>query len=499
MSATYGTAPEVQALGKETHYADQIEKTSQTSDEKGQIVAEDADGVIVQDWTPAEERKVVKKVDFRLFPMLCVVFGLSLLDRANISAAFIAGMNIDLELTGARYNVALLIFFIGYGLFELPSNYVIRRLGARYWLSFLITTWGVCVLGMGFVDDWKILSVLRALLGIFEAGLFPGAIYIIGSWYRTYETAKRISIFYMASLVAQGFGPIFAYALSLISVGNGKYAQGWRWIFIVEGLATIIAGLISPFFLIEFPERVRFLDDRQKQIALDRVRIDKAGKDIVHLNFKQTLAALLDWKLALYSVQYFISASSVYSLAFFAPVILRQGLGFPYVKAQLLSSPPYMFTIVATIIMAWLSDKIKMRWPIQNAHCIIGVVGLLIMLYPRPPGVRYFGLFLASWGCGALVPGTLTYGQNQTARLEKKGVVAAAMISAGAIGGVCGSTIFRTQDAPTFYPGMWATIAMLLVHASITSVLSFYYKKQNERADREGIILEGVPGFRYAP
>ncbi|KAM3422324.1 hypothetical protein BST61_g2683 [Cercospora zeina] len=499
MSTTYGVAPEVQALGKETYNADRVESISQSSDEKARVVAEDKDGVVVQDWTPEEERKVVKKVDFRLFPMLCVVFGLSLLDRANISAAFIAGMDEDLELTGARYNVALLVFFIGYGLFELPSNYVIRRLGARFWLSFLITTWGACVLGMGFVDDWRILSVLRALLGVFEAGLFPGAIYIIGSWYRTYETAKRISIFYMASLIAQGFGPIFAYALSLISVGNGKYTQGWRWIFIIEGLITIVAGLVSPFFLIEFPERVRFLDERQKQIALDRVRIDKAGKDIVHLNVRETLAALLDWKLALYCVQYFISASSVYSLAFFAPIILRLGLGFSYTEAQLLSSPPYIFTIIMTIIMAWLSDKIKMRWPIQNAHCIIGVIGLLIMLYAGSNGARYFGLFLASWGAGALVPGTLTYGQNQTARLEKKGVVAAAMISVGAIGGVCGSTIFRAQDRPFYYPGMWATIAMLLVHAAITSGLSYYYKVQNRKADREGKILEGVEGFRYAP
>lgn len=164
--------------------------------------------------------------------MLCIVFGLSLLDRSNISAAYIAQMDVDLELTGARYNVALLVFFIGYGLFELPSNYVIRRLGARWWLSFLITAWGVCVLGMGFVDHWSILAVLRALLGVFEAGLFPGAIYIIGSWYRQYETARRISIFYMAALLASGFGPIFAYALSLIRVGDGKYAQGWRWIFV---------------------------------------------------------------------------------------------------------------------------------------------------------------------------------------------------------------------------------------------------------------------------
>ena len=178
------------------------------------------------------------KIDFRVFPMLCIVFGLSLLDRTNISAAYIAGLATDLELNvGARYSIALLVFFIGYALFQLPSNYVIRRLGARYWLSFLITAWGTMVLAMGFVHDWKTLTVLRAMLGIFEAGLFPGAIFIIGCWYRQYETARRVSIFYMASLLSSGFGPIFAYALSLIRVGgpNSMYRSGWRWIFIIEG------------------------------------------------------------------------------------------------------------------------------------------------------------------------------------------------------------------------------------------------------------------------
>lgn len=183
------------------------------------------------DWTPEEERKLVWKVDGRVFPMLCFVFGLSLLDRTNISSAYIAGLADDLSLDiGARYSIALLVFFPGYCLFELPSNMVIRRLGARWWLSFLICAWGCMVLGMGFINDWRVLTVLRAFLGVFEAGLFPGAIFIIGSWYRQFETARRVSLFYMASLICSGFGPIFAYALSLISVGDGMYASGWRWI-----------------------------------------------------------------------------------------------------------------------------------------------------------------------------------------------------------------------------------------------------------------------------
>ncbi|PSN61739.1 retrograde regulation protein 2 [Corynespora cassiicola Philippines] len=433
--------------------------------------------------------------------MLCIVFGLSLLDRTNISSAYIAGLAEDLRLDiGARYNIALLIFFVPYALFELPSNYIIRRLGARLWLPFLITAWGACVLGMGFIHDWKVLTVLRAFLGLFEAGLFPGAIFIIGSWYRQYETAKRVSVFYMASLLASGFGPIFAYALSLISVGDGMYTAGWRWIFIIEGIATIVAGLIAPFFLIEFPERVKFLNDRQKHIATTRVSLEKKGAHSEHPTVKESLKMLADWKIAVYSIQYFVSASSVYSLAFFKPIILRQGMGFSYAMAQLLSSPPYVFAIIMSLTFAWISDKIKMRWPILVSQSVIAIIGLLIILYASSPAVRYFGIFLATFGTQANIPGSLAYGQNQTAKIQKRGVVAAAMISVGAAGGITGSTIFQSKDAPLYLPGMWATIAMQMLYSIVTFCMSMHFRRMNKLADEgKRPALEGVEGFRYAP
>ncbi|OAL54562.1 MFS general substrate transporter [Pyrenochaeta sp. DS3sAY3a] len=454
-----------------------------------------------EDWTVEEEKAIVKKADWRVFPMLCFVFGLSLLDRTNISAAYIAGLAVDLKLAiENRYNIALLVFFIGYALFELPSNYVIRRIGARIWLSFLIVAWGLCVLGMGFVKDWKILTVLRALLGVFEAGLFPGAVYIIGSWYRQYEVARRVSIFYMAALLASGFGPIFAYALSLISVGDGMYAAGWRWIFIIEGVVTVAAGLIAPFFLIEFPEKVKFLTERQKHIAVTRVSLERAGAHKEHATFAESLKMLWDWKLGLYSMQYFVAASSVYSLAFFQPIILRQGMGFSYVKAQLLSSPPYIFTVFASLATSWISDKIRLRWPILVGQSVIAIVGLLIVLYGGAPGVRYFGLFLATWGTQGNVPATLAYGSNQTAKVQKRAVVAAAMISVGALGGITGSTIFQAKDAPKYIPGMWATISMQFLYSIVTLCLSFHFKRLNRLADEgKRPALEGVEGFRYAP
>jgi len=123
-------------------------------------------------------------------------------------------------------------------------------------------------------------------------------------------------------------------------------------------------------------------------------------------------------------------------------------MGYSYALAQILSSPPYIAAMIFSLTMAWLSDKIRIRWPIMCTQCLVAVVGLLIVLYAKLPGVRYFGLFLAVCGCQANAPASLSYGQNQTPQLGKRGVVAAAMISVGGLGGICGSTIFRSQDAP---------------------------------------------------
>lgn len=143
-----------------------------------------------------------------------------------------------------------------------------------------------------------------------------------------------------------------------------------------------------------------------------------------------------------------MAATTVYALAYFQPIILRQGMGYSYAAAQLLSSPPYVFATIMSLTTAWISDKMKIRWPIICGQCVIAVVGLVIVRYGRVPGFRYFGLFLAVYGSQANGPQFLAYAQNQTATINKKGVVAAVMISVGAAGGVTGSTIYRSQDAP---------------------------------------------------
>ncbi|KAF5682189.1 major facilitator superfamily transporter [Fusarium circinatum] len=364
---------------------------------------------VLVDWTPEEERKLVRKIDWRTIPYLSFVFGLSLLDRTNVSVAYIAGMSEDLDLAvGSRYSIALLLFFIPYMMCEIPRN-------------------------------------------------------------------------------------MFAYALSRISIGNGMFSSGWRWILIIEGAVTIAAGVAGPFLLAEFPEESTWLTERERHIAIRRVANDNAGRDYEHLNWKKQLKLLKDWKIAVY-----------------------------YTKAQLLFSPPYvcyvppcpfsqpdselqlidrsqMFCIIMSILSGWVSDRLRIRWIFLVVQAAIGIAGLFIILFVHAPYVRYFGVFLGVWGIQANVPVTLAYGANNAADQAKKGIISATMITAGAIGGITGSTIFRVQDAPRYLPGMGTTIAFQALYIVLTAGMSYYFKKKNKEADEKGTILEGVPGFRYAP
>lgn len=454
-----------------------------------------------QDWSAAEEHALVKKLDFRIIPMMSIVFALSLLDRANISAAYISGMNKDLAMAeGARYSIALLVFFPAYVIFQLPSNLVIRRIGARIWLSFLILGFGITVLGMGFVKSWIPLAVLRALLGAFEAGLLPGCIYLVACWYRTFETAKRISIFYMSSITAVGFGGIFAYALQLISVSDGMYAQGWRWIYIIEGLLTIVAAVACLFTVPQFPEKATWLTDRERHIATARITVDRGEEEWKQPTTKQSLKLLLDPKLLVTSWMYFATASSSYSISFFFPIILTQGIGFKYTIALVLTSTPYFSAIIGSVLLAWLSDKYRTRWPIILFQTVAAVFGLLLVLLVKTPGARLFGIFVAVFGVQSNAASIHSYSQSQVANPEKRSMTAVAIVMAGALGGIAGSTIFRSQDAPKYLPGMWTSICLNISIIFCVLGLTWHLKKQNRMLD-EGKIgpLEGVVGFKYTP
>lgn len=176
------------------------------------------------------EAKVLRKVDYRLIPILGLLYSVAGLDRVNLSNARVAGMNVDLRFDiGDRYSIALLVFFITYCLFEMPTTLLLRPIGPKNLLNGLAISWGVVMVGMGFVNDWRLIVVCRMLIGILEAGFLPCCMFLLSTWYQRFEIQQRMSWWYLINLCVSAFGNILAWAIVKLEGAHG--IEGWRWIF----------------------------------------------------------------------------------------------------------------------------------------------------------------------------------------------------------------------------------------------------------------------------
>lgn len=228
------------------------------------------------DTSNVDPAKTLRKMDLRLIPMLAVLYLLSFLDRSNIGNAKIQGMNADLGLTGPQYSLCATVFFFTYSAFEIPSNLLLKRFRPSIWLPSIMIAWGTVMTLMGLVQDYHGLLIARVFLGVAEAGLYPGVAYYLTMWYVTSELAFRQGLFFSAASMAGAFSGLLAYAIAKMD-GVGGYA-GWRWIFILEGLLTVVVAVAAFFLLYDFPDTASFLSVEEKAWVVQRLKFQGSKK-----------------------------------------------------------------------------------------------------------------------------------------------------------------------------------------------------------------------------
>lgn len=264
----------------------------------------------ILDLTIRQDRELLWKLDARLIPWLCLLYLISFLDRTNIGNAKLDGLLESLHMTGGQYNAALSVFFVSYSLAEPLTNVLLKRLRPSIFLPAIMILWGICMTTMGLVHNWSGLMAARFFLGLAEAGLFPGINYYLSCWYKRSEFGIRAAIFFSAAAVAGSFGGLLAAAITKMSgVGNKK---GWAWIFILEGLATILVGILSFWMVFDFPDQATFLSDVDRKRVLRRLKSDQQSS-AEHEKFKSAYfwASLKDWK-TYTSAMIYMGCESVY-------------------------------------------------------------------------------------------------------------------------------------------------------------------------------------------
>ncbi|KAJ2928711.1 hypothetical protein H1R20_g8390, partial [Candolleomyces eurysporus] len=378
-------------------------------------------------YDPKFVERTLRHVDWRMLPLLGLLYAIALIDRTNLGVARISGMEQDLRLDiGERYSIASMIYFPPYILLEIPGNLILQWIGARSWLTICVVGWGAAQVGMAFVPNWNLLCLTRALLGVFEAGFFPALTFIITTWYKRGEVQKR---------------------LALLSKFENTGLNGWQWIFLLEGLLTIVLGVLTWLFVPDFPGRNTFLTAEQTKMILDRVEADRGDSVPDPISAKKVFTHLCDPMLWSFALMFMSAAMPAYAIGFFITILLRS-MGFTIMEALLLTAPPYVAAAISGFFFAWISDKTGKRAIFIFAQTLITIVGLCVTGWGGSNGVRYFGLFLVNMGASGCVPAVLAYNANNIISYSKRSVSTALIIAFGGISGIFATLVYRQEDFP---------------------------------------------------
>ncbi|KAF7716716.1 MFS-type transporter [Penicillium ucsense] len=426
------------------------------------ISTEDAE--FLSNFSDEARKKVLRKVDLRLVPMLVLLYLVAYIDKTNIGNAKIEGLLSSLHMDGIQYNIALSIFFIPYVLAEVPSNIILNRLKrpSRY-LGFLIFCWGVVMLCTGFVQNFAGLVVIRVLLGLFEAGFLPGAVLVISKWYLPNETQTRIAILYTSAASGGAFSGLLAFAIAKMN-GVAGY-EGWRWIFIIEGIATCVIAAACYMLLLDSPslsaawltpDEIRFLEVRQ-------MANNNYGSHGGGLDQSIILSVICDWKMYLLILINWSNAVPNYALKFSMPEIIKS-MGYKAASAQLLTIPPYMVGAFSAYGFSIFADRFSWRMPFILAPQLSLIVAFSI-LFSKAADIKnnialcYFGVCLACFGMYPILPGVNAWNVGNIPNPQKRAVAIGYLICFGNAGGIIGSYIYQSREAPRYPTGYGTSLA----------------------------------------
>jgi len=298
------------------------------------------------------DQRAVHKATWRLIPYLFMCYILNYLDRFNISYAALE-MKADLHFSDTVYSLGAGVFFIGYVLFEIPSNLALEKVGARAWISRIMVTWGLISVCMMFIHTASNFYALRFLLGVSEAGFFPGILLYLSYWIPSKDRARAFALFLTSTSLAGVLGgPISAYFLNLRGQGG---MQGWQWLFLLEGLPSFLLGFVTYFYLTDKPRDAKWLTEEERNSLEKTMEEERRGITVRHsLSLTETLTHPRVWRLCLL---YFSIVISFYGVAFWLPQIVKGFSGLDNVTVSLLSALPYLAASVGMVWVARHSDK----------------------------------------------------------------------------------------------------------------------------------------------
>ncbi|KAK5705617.1 hypothetical protein LTR17_021521 [Elasticomyces elasticus] len=451
-----------------------VENDAEKSPEYSQAVAYNEQG------TPAD-RSLVWKQDLRIIPLCAFIYLLCYLDRSNIGNAKVLNADTgndlleETHMTNLQYTIALMVFLIAYAIFEVPSNYMLKRLKPSNWIAILMLSWGALTMGLGGVHSFGAVTAVRF-----------GLVYYITFWYTTEERSIRVALILASATLAGAFGGAIAYGVGHMNQTAGISA--WRWLFILEGLPSMLSSVLVWAFLPDYPETANWLSADEKARAAARLSIEGSHGNSGHMTWADAKATLTDWRLYAHYAVYFGISTPFSSLSLFTPTITA-GLGYDGLQAQLMTVPPYAVAYVVTILVSWSADHFNARALHSALFATIGALGFLVsaVLPPDAYSHRYGCLIVAASGAFSCIPPLLGWLSSNLFSTAAVGLAIAMNISFGAPGQIVGVWIYKASEKTRGYPtGHWTNAALLLFVAAGCMCLLVYYRVLNGRIRATG-------------
>lgn len=410
--------------------------------------------------------KTIRKLQIRLIPYLFLLYVVAMIDRVNIGFAQLT-MNRDLGLNSQQYGIAAGIFFIGYFLFEVPSNLMLHKVGARMWIARILLSWGLVASLIGLVQSIHQLYAARVLLGFAEAGYYPGIVLYLTYWFRQREQARVLSLFLTGFAVNNILGaPISGFILTHV---HWLGLASWRWLFILEGLPAITLGFLTYLVLPNRPSEAGFLTAEEKQWLQTELQREEEGKP----GRRSAMAGMTNFRVWHLAVIYFAMMIGSYTLSFYAPKLVESlSSEYSYSLVGYLVMIPYLAALAGMILVGRSSDRRLERRYHAAISLLVGGIGFLSLGAIHSPFVTIVLLCLLAIGyCSSLSPFWAMPSEFLSGFSAASGI--AIINSVGNLGGFFGPSMvgFITQKTGALYGGLAFAGVSMLVAATLVLLL----------------------------
>ncbi|KAI2637233.1 MFS general substrate transporter [Hypomontagnella submonticulosa] len=445
-------------------------------DEAGSLAARALTSAILDD---ESSRKVRRKIDIRILPFLCITYALQFIDKTSLGYSSVYGIILDNKLQGQDYSWASSIFYFGYLLAEYPGIAVIQRFPVAKFLGVNVILWGAILMTTAACSSFAGLATVRFILGMVEATISPGFVAVTGIWWTRQEQAGRSALWVSFLGVGSFVGTLLAYGIGHI---EGTLST-WKYIYLILGSLTIVWGVAFTFFVPDGPGTVKWLDENEKVIAVQRAIENKTGTKSRRFVSDQVMEAVTDPKVIVLGLISFVNAIASGGLSFGSLII--QGFGFNPLQTTLLNLPLSAVQVVAQLGSGFLAARIRSsRLHIGSLAMIPPIVGTVLInqLQPENRWGRLVGVWLlGSYPVGFLI--ILGLLSTNIAGSTKRSVASGWVFVCYCVGQISGPQFFTSKEAPSYRSGIIAMLCGFILNLVLNQILRLLYVLENKKRD----------------